>query len=150
MFKSKINLRVIFSLAVLMSMPAMAENRAVEISINGIGPAVDAAAFETVKQVIGHAVASGVVDKFIVSGYGIEGGFAACAQASFRTKAFGAFVKQLRTITPDPNTTAYTLRSTAACPEETTVCTQEVKQCPDGSFVGRVPPSCNFAPCPGE
>ncbi len=29
-------------------------------------------------------------------------------------------------------------------------CTMEAKQCPDGSYVGRVPPSCEFAPCPGE
>jgi hypothetical protein len=29
-----------------------------------------------------------------------------------------------------------------------TVCTMDAKQCPDGSWVGRVPPSCEFAPCP--
>lgn len=28
-------------------------------------------------------------------------------------------------------------------------CTLEAKLCPDGSYVGRVPPSCNFSPCPG-
>ncbi|HTM68239.1 MAG TPA: hypothetical protein VL426_02965 [Candidatus Binatia bacterium] len=27
-------------------------------------------------------------------------------------------------------------------------CTMEAKQCPDGSSVGRVPPNCEFAPCP--
>lgn len=27
-------------------------------------------------------------------------------------------------------------------------CTMEAKQCPDGSYVGRQPPSCQFAPCP--
>jgi eight-cysteine-cluster-containing protein len=27
-------------------------------------------------------------------------------------------------------------------------CTLEAKVCPDGSSVGRVPPSCEFAPCP--
>jgi hypothetical protein len=30
------------------------------------------------------------------------------------------------------------------------VCTMEAKQCPDGSYVGRVPPRCEFAPCPGR
>ncbi len=30
------------------------------------------------------------------------------------------------------------------------VCTKEVKECPDGSFVGRVGPHCEFAPCPTE
>lgn len=29
-------------------------------------------------------------------------------------------------------------------------CTMDAKQCPDGSFTGRVPPDCRFAPCPGE
>jgi len=29
-------------------------------------------------------------------------------------------------------------------------CTMEAKECPDGSFVGRVSPDCAFAPCPGE
>jgi hypothetical protein len=29
-------------------------------------------------------------------------------------------------------------------------CTLEAKACPDGSFVGRQGPDCEFAPCPGE
>jgi hypothetical protein len=29
-------------------------------------------------------------------------------------------------------------------------CTMDAKICPDGSAVGRVPPSCAFAPCPGD
>ncbi len=34
-------------------------------------------------------------------------------------------------------------------PHETGVyCTQEARQCPDGSFVGRTGPHCEFAPCP--
>lgn len=28
-------------------------------------------------------------------------------------------------------------------------CTMDAMMCPDGSTVGRVPPSCEFAPCPG-
>ncbi len=28
------------------------------------------------------------------------------------------------------------------------VCTQEAKLCPDGSYVGRTGPHCEFAPCP--
>lgn len=31
-----------------------------------------------------------------------------------------------------------------------TACTLEAKQCPDGSFVGRTGPNCEFAACPGE
>ena len=29
-------------------------------------------------------------------------------------------------------------------------CTMEARRCPDGTFVSRVPPDCEFAPCPGE
>jgi len=28
------------------------------------------------------------------------------------------------------------------------VCTMDAKECPDGSYVGRIPPNCEFAPCP--
>ena len=34
-------------------------------------------------------------------------------------------------------------------PSEQTVCTQDVAHCPDGTYVGRVAPSCEFAACPG-
>ena len=27
-------------------------------------------------------------------------------------------------------------------------CTMDVRRCPNGSYVGRVAPSCSFAPCP--
>jgi hypothetical protein len=33
-------------------------------------------------------------------------------------------------------------------PPESVACTMDAKQCPDGSYVGRTPPSCAFAPCP--
>jgi hypothetical protein len=29
-------------------------------------------------------------------------------------------------------------------------CTQEMKQCPDGNYVGRTGPNCEFAPCSGK
>jgi len=32
--------------------------------------------------------------------------------------------------------------------EEEVVCTLEAKQCPDGSWVGRQGPKCEFTPCP--
>ena len=34
--------------------------------------------------------------------------------------------------------------------EKMVVCTQDAKECSDGSFVPRIAPDCNFAPCPGE
>jgi hypothetical protein len=35
-------------------------------------------------------------------------------------------------------------------PAEPIVCTMEAKLCPDGSYVGRTGPNCEFAPCPKE
>lgn len=32
--------------------------------------------------------------------------------------------------------------------EEMVFCTMDAKMCPDGSYVGRVAPDCEFAPCP--
>lgn len=138
--------------ALSISAPIFAEDRAVEININGIGPPVDDAAVRTVRQVIGHAVASGVIDKFIVYGYGIEGGFSACAEASpsKQAKPLNTFVRGLRSIRPDPQTTAYSVNLTQRCSGELVACTQDAKICPDGSSVGRVPPFCKFAPCPGN
>src|SRR3989344_1608320 len=34
--------------------------------------------------------------------------------------------------------------------EETTACPQDAMQCPDGSYVGRIGPNCEFALCPSE
>ena len=34
--------------------------------------------------------------------------------------------------------------------EKGVICIQDVKECSDGSFVPRIAPDCNFAPCPGE
>lgn len=33
-------------------------------------------------------------------------------------------------------------------PSEPVACTMDAKECPDGSFVGRVAPDCSFSPCP--
>lgn len=33
---------------------------------------------------------------------------------------------------------------------EIVACTMEAKQCPDGTYVGRQGPRCEFAPCPGN
>lgn len=34
--------------------------------------------------------------------------------------------------------------------DEEVACTLDAKLCPDGSYVGRVPPTCEFSPCPGQ
>lgn len=40
------------------------------------------------------------------------------------------------------------LSTTPPAHNQPVFCTMEAKICPDGSAVGRVPPSCDFAPCP--
>ena len=147
---NKITLRFIFLALLVAASSAFAAKRAVEINIGGIGPAADEAAMATIKQVIGQAVANGVIDNVSTNAAAIpiEGGFSVCAQASPYTKNFPFFIKQLKAITPNKNTTAYSLKLVQSCSEEVTFCTQDAQICPDGSYVGRVPPSCAFAPCP--
>lgn len=36
----------------------------------------------------------------------------------------------------------------SGCLQQPVACTQDALLCPDGSYVGRVPPDCEFAPCP--
>ncbi len=46
--------------------------------------------------------------------------------------------------TPFPSATALSPSG------EPVFCTQDAMECPDGSFVGRVGPNCEFAPCPAR
>lgn len=54
-----------------------------------------------------------------------------------------------RCMTPDGRSFTDEEISTPTEPEEV-FCTMDSKVCPDGSAVGRVSPTCEFAPCPGE
>lgn len=45
---------------------------------------------------------------------------------------------------------AYGLPELATLANQPVYCTQEAKLCPDGSYVGRVRPTCEFARCPGQ
>jgi hypothetical protein len=107
------------------STSAFAENRAVNISIGSTGGALDDAALRTVRQVIGHAIASSTVDTFIVysprvgSTIPIEGGLSTCAEAGFSTnkKGFNAFIQELRSIHPESGT-FYNIERTASCNRE--------------------------------
>jgi heat shock protein HslJ len=94
--------------------------RALEISIFGIGPAVDAKAVEAVRSVIGEAVAEGVVDTFITYGYGIEGGSSSCIQLSrFQDpKQLRPLKNELLQIKPNPKTTSYNVKAVAACAQQ--------------------------------
>ena len=46
--------------------------------------------------------------------------------------------------TPTPSSTS------TPPPDEPVFCTADAMQCPDGSYVGRQGPRCEFAPCPGN
>ncbi|MFW9257773.1 hypothetical protein A4S05_14620 [Nostoc sp. KVJ20] len=106
--------------------PVVAESpavnsRAVNISIGSIGGSLDNAALRTVRQVIGFAVGTSTVDKFIVyspksGSIPIEGGLSACAEAGFgiSNTRFNAFIQELRSINPKPGT-FYNIELTATC-----------------------------------
>ncbi|WP_375514057.1 hypothetical protein [uncultured Nostoc sp.] len=103
------------------SAPAFAESRAVNISIGSIGGSLDNAVLRTVRQVIGFAVGTSTVDKFIVyspkvGSIPIEGGLSACAEAGFgiSNTRFNAFIQELRSINPKPGT-FYNVELTATC-----------------------------------
>ncbi|WP_414514877.1 hypothetical protein [Nostoc sp. PCC 9305] len=106
------------------SAPAFAESRAVNISIGSIGGPLDNAALRTIRQVIGFAVGTSTVDKFIVysprvGSIPIEGGLSACAEAGFGTSntKFNAFIQELRSINPKAGT-FYNLELTASCKQK--------------------------------
>nr|WP_322657090.1 hypothetical protein [Dendronalium sp. ChiSLP03b]MDZ8203424.1 hypothetical protein [Dendronalium sp. ChiSLP03b] len=110
---SKFTCLMIVGAVLSMSAPALAESRrAVNISVGSIGGPLDNAALRTVRQVIGFAVGTGTVDKFIVyspregAPIPIEGGLSACAEAGFgiTDARFNGFIQQLRSITPRSGT----------------------------------------------
>jgi len=62
---------------------------------------------------------------------------------SYPRVCFGPDGKTFTEATPQPT-------STTPSGDENIACTMDAKLCPDGSYVGRIPPDCEFAPCPGE
>jgi len=108
--------------SMLFAKPApIAETRhAIEISIGGIGPGVDPVAYKKLRQLLGNAIAASVIDKFVIYGYGREGGFSACVEDRPSTqppsKAFEKLVKQLNGIKPNPSTSFYSVNRLLTCP----------------------------------
>lgn len=138
---------------------------AVEVNLGSMGGSIDNAAIRAVRRIVGHAVATGVVDTFIDTSprnngsipIAIEGGLSFCAESGFEHGGyqFMEFIDELVSIQPN-NGTFYNINKVENCFEsmddvpgdDDTVCTADVKMCPDGSYVDRVPPGCGFAPCP--
>lgn len=117
MKRSKAILALVAAMALQTSISRASENRAVEVDIFGMGPAVDAAAMANVNAVLGQVVARGDAQKFIIYGYGFEGGYAACLEVPRYEKAetVDAIVAQLKAISPNPRTTSYSVRPVAEC-----------------------------------
>ncbi len=97
------------------STAAFAEERAANISIGSNGSGSVSITVATVLQVIGHAIGSGLVNKFIVlvpneNAIPIEGGGTACIASGFDFPAnppftedkFTQLLEQLRSIQPEP------------------------------------------------
>jgi hypothetical protein len=151
---------------------AAAVNRAITIQVGSIGSPADKVAVRVVRKVVASAIANAVVDKFEVANFPlgapapIEGGFSACAEAGYKISAgrFNAFIQELKSIQPKPGA-FYSLTPVESCHDvsvvspplcegcgpiepEPTFCAQDALICPDGTGVGRVAPSCEFAPCP--
>jgi len=136
--------------------PDSTEKRGINISVWSTGGALDSAVLRAVRRVVGYSVASGIVDTFVVYSPKVggpipkEGGLSACAEAGFNAdkQKFNSFVNELLTIKPKSGT-FFEIEPVDNCDKEEQVfCQQDVKSCPDGSFVSRVPPSCAFSPCP--
>ena len=94
--------------------------RALEVSIFGIGPAVDLKALTAVRSVIGKGVAQGVVDTYITYGYGREGGMASCIQLSpyQDSEKLTQLRRELLQIKPNRSTTSYEVKVVAACTQK--------------------------------
>ena len=99
----------------IFSTAAFAEERAANISIGSNGSGSVDMTVATVLQIIGHAIGSGLVNKFIVLvpneiAIPIEGGGTACiasgfdisANSSFTEDRFTQLLEQLRSIQPEP------------------------------------------------
>ena len=75
--------------------------------------------------------------------------FEECVEAGY--PVMESYPRQCRT--SDGRSFVETVPPDSMAPEKPTgdsdvVCAMDVRQCPDGTYVGRIPPDCEFAPCP--
>lgn len=88
-----------------------------KITILGTGPAVDVEAYQQVRKTIGNLIAEGTVDRFVVHGYGDEGGFTACIKLNYHADVtiLGDIKPLFEQIHPDQVTTFYKLEAAQDC-----------------------------------
>jgi hypothetical protein len=68
----------------------------------------------------------------------------------FAKKFFPKFALSLLIVAGSILPTAFVIQDVSLASAGEIPCTVEARLCPDGSSVGRIPPSCDFAPCPAE
>lgn len=84
------------------------DRHAVEVSIGNIQTGADRETYRKLRRLIGNAVENNVIDKFVIYGYGSEGGFSACVEDKPAlepqppSQAFENTVKKLLAIQPQP------------------------------------------------
>lgn len=81
--------------------------------------------------------------------------FAECPTMNTRIKEIGVDVKNTPPGIPTPSDSSgggedSVIRNEETKPPVPVACTMEAKQCPDGSYVGRTGPRCEFEPCPSS
>lgn len=107
----------IFLLSNSIQAPAFGQTpRALEIGIFSIGTAVDAAAVRSVRQIIGRAVAKGVIDTYITTyDNSIEGGTTSCIQLSPAEDSKSLRQLESELLRIQPIATGYSVNAVAAC-----------------------------------
>ncbi len=72
--------------------------------------------------------------------------FAECAAAGY--PVVESYPRRCRT--PDGSNFIEEMIDESPPGRDGAACTMDAKICPDGTSVGRIPPNCDFAPCPNE
>ena len=110
------------------------QGQALAIDIGGIGPGVDQKAYRQVRNLIGNAIAKGTIDKFLIHGYGKEGGFSGCVQTGMFSdhNAFQRLSKSLQSVRYNKNTTAYQVSEIDSCSEQSAITVFSVFKSDDG------------------
>lgn len=110
----------------------------VEVSIGSIGGEFDVTAYKALRKAIGENVKNEILDKFLIYGYGIEGGFSGCVEAApgmAISSRFSKFLTKLAAIKPKTGTTFYFKR---------------VLNCPNLPVVGNQPTTVKIAKADGS
>lgn len=94
-----------------------AARKALEISIFGFGAVLDARAYDQVMSLAGELVAGRQVQKFLVRGWGIEGGASFCLELSpwAGDDALADIKTRFEAIKPNVRTTSYHIKTAHEC-----------------------------------